>query len=182
MKETNKTPLRIFLIGFMCAGKSQVGKALAPLLELPFVDIDRVVEQRVGPLAPFIQREGEAAFRLQESGVLDDLLKGDAAVISTGGGTPCEGDNLHRMNSSGITVWLDVPMAHLMPRIERAGGDRPLLFGLKGASLHERVRTLMEEREGFYAQAQIIVQATEPIPVVAERIKMALNAFYTTWK
>lgn len=182
MKETNKTPLRIFLIGFMCAGKSQVGKALAPLLGLPFVDIDRVVEQRVGPLAPFIQREGEAAFRLQETTVLDDLLKGDAAVISTGGGTPCEGDNLQRMNSAGITVWLDVPMAQLMPRIERAGGDRPLLFGLKGAALHERVRTLMEEREGLYAQAQIIVQATDPIPVVSERIKMALNAFYTTWK
>ena len=170
---------RIFLIGFMCAGKSQVGKALAPLLELPFVDIDRVVEQRVGPLAPFIQREGEAAFRVHESNVLDDLLKGGTAVISTGGGTPCVGDNLQRMNSAGITVWLDVPMAHLMSRIERAGGDRPLLFGLKGPALHERVRTLMEEREGFYAQAQIIVQATDPIPVVAERIKMALKTIHT---
>jgi len=82
------------------------------------------------------------------------------------------------MKSAGITVWLDVPMADLMPRIERAGGDRPLLLGLKGAALHERVRELMKEREGFYSQADIIMHATESIPIVAERIKMALDTFH----
>lgn len=179
MEPTDRKPGRIFLIGFMCAGKSRVGRALATLLGIPFVDIDRVVEQRVGALAPFIQREGEKAFRKLESEVLDELLKGEAAVISTGGGTPCEGNNLERMQQAGTTVWLQVPMVDLMPRIERAGGDRPLLYGLKGAALQERVATLMEERLPIYSQADIIVPASAPIPQVAERIQLALDSFYS---
>ena len=179
MKPIDSHTQRIFLIGFMCAGKSRVGRALAPLLDIPFVDIDRVVEQRVGALAPFIQREGEATFRKLETEVLDELLLGDAAVISTGGGTPCEGNNLARMKQAGTTVWLQVPMVDLMPRIERAGGDRPLLFGLKGAGLQERVATLMEERTPIYSRADLIVPASDPIPRVAERIQLALESFYS---
>ena len=116
------------LIGFMCAGKSTVGRALAPMLGVPFIDLDREVEKRVGPLLPFIQREGEQAFRAMEREVLDEVLRGPVRVIATGGGMPCEGDNLLRMKASGTVIWLDVPMPDLMPRIVRAGGDRPLLF------------------------------------------------------
>lgn len=179
MKPIDRHTQRIFLIGFMCAGKSRVGRALAPLLGIPFVDIDRVVEERVGALAPFIQREGEAAFRKLESEVLEELLIGGSAVISTGGGTPCEGNNLERMQQAGTTVWLQVPMVDLMPRIERAGGDRPLLFGLKGAALQERVATLMEERIPIYSRADIIVPASDPIPQVAEQIQLALDSFHS---
>lgn len=174
MQTPHGSPLRIFLIGFMCAGKSQVGKLLAPLMNLPFVDIDRVVEQHVGPITPFVQKEGEAAFRSAESKVLLELLDGGNAVIATGGGTPCEGDNMDRMKAAGTTVWLDVPMPELMLRIERAGGDRPLLFGLKGAALQDRVRTLMDEREHIYAQADVIVQAIGTPAEVAERIRAAV--------
>ena len=74
-------PGPIFLIGFMCSGKSRVGKVLAPLLGLPFVDLDRVIEQRVGPVLPFFQREGEEAFRGVEHDVLEELLKGPPCVI-----------------------------------------------------------------------------------------------------
>ncbi len=168
--------MRLFLIGFMCAGKSRIGRELAPLLGLPFVDIDRVVEERVGAITPFIQREGEAAFRMIETAVLGELLNGGDAVIATGGGTPCSGDNMARMRSSGTTVWLDVPMDHLMPRIERAGGDRPLLFGLKGNELRTRVGELMTERGSVYAQADIIVQAADAPALIAERIRSTVTA------
>ena len=169
--------MRLFLIGFMCSGKSTVGKALAPLLALPFIDLDRVVEQRVGPLLPFIQREGEQAFREIEAVVLHELLEGPSAVIATGGGTPCERDHLERMRQAGKVIWLDVPMDRLMPRIERAGGDRPLLFGLKGDALRERVEGLLEERAACYAAADIIVQAGASAAEVAERIRavVAIN-------
>lgn len=169
--------MRLFLIGFMCSGKSTVGKALAPLLELPFVDLDRVVEHRVGPLLPFIQREGEQAFREIEAVVLRELLEGPSAVIATGGGTPCEQDHLDRMKQAGKVIWLDVPMDRLMPRIERAGGDRPLLFGLKGDALRERVEELLQQRIECYAGADIIVQAGVPAVEVAERIRtvVAIN-------
>lgn len=64
----------IVLIGFMCSGKSTVGKALATLLSVPFSDIDRIVEQRVGPLVPFFNEHGEEAFRSLERQVLLEQL------------------------------------------------------------------------------------------------------------
>ena len=161
----------IFLIGFMCSGKTTVGRVLAPLLGLPFKDLDREVEARVGALLPFIQREGEAAFRDLETEVLSELLTGTDTVIATGGGTPCDGDNLVRMKAAGTVIWLDVPMLALMPRIERAGGDRPLLFGLKGDALRERVVQLLADRAPIYAEADMIVQAGAPPATVAERIR-----------
>jgi shikimate kinase len=168
--------MSILLIGFMCSGKSTVGRALAPMLDLPFVDLDRVVEQRVGPLVPFFQQQGEAAFRIEERAALVELLAGPPRVIATGGGTPCEGDNLTLMKASGTVVWLDVPMSALMPRIERAGGDRPLLLGLKGDELRTKVEELLATREPVYAEADIIVQAGAPPTTVAERIVLALRA------
>jgi len=172
--------MSILLIGFMCSGKSTVGRVLAPLLDLPFVDLDRVIEQRVGPLTPFFQQHGEEAFRIAERAALVELLAGPRSVIALGGGTPCEGDNLALMKASGTVVWLDVPMSALMPRIERAGGDRPLLFGLKGKELHAKVEELLAPRGPVYAQADIIVQAGAPPATVAERIMLALHAPYTS--
>lgn len=162
---------RIFLIGFMCSGKTTVGRVLAPLLDVPFLDLDRQLEERLGPLLPFIQREGEEAFRRIEAEVLGELLDGPPAVIATGGGTPCEGDNMVRLKAAGTVIWLDVPMERLLPRIERAGGDRPLLFGLKGGALRARVEELLDARTPVYAEADIIVQAGATPAEVAERIR-----------
>ena len=165
---------RIFLIGFMCSGKSTVGRVLAPMLGLPFVDLDRMVEERVGPLLPFVQHKGEIAFRQKENEVLGQLLASPDAVIATGGGTPCDGDNLARMKQAGRVVWLDVPLDMLMPRIIRTGGDRPLLFGLKDNALQERVKELLEARTPIYAQADLIVQAGAPPLEVARLLERAL--------
>ena len=160
----------------MCTGKSRIGRELAPLLGLPFHDLDRVIEQRVGPIKPFFEREGEAAFRQVEAEVLHELLRGPAAVLSMGGGTPCEGDNLQRMKAAGTVVWLDVPLAVLMPRIERAGGDRPLLAGLKGEALRQRVEDLLAPRLSVYAQADVHIHAVGTPLEVAEGIVEALQA------
>lgn len=167
--------VHIILIGFMCSGKSTVGRVLAPLLGLPFADLDRVIEKRVGPLVPFFQEHGEEAFRVLEAEVLRELLAGEPCVIATGGGTPCDGDNLQVMKDGGRVVWLDLPMEALMPRIVRSGGDRPLLLGLKGDALRSRVDELMEPRLPVYGEAELIVQAAAPPATVAERIAKALG-------
>lgn len=163
------------LIGFMCSGKSRIGRELAPLLTLPFHDLDRVIEQRVGPIKPFFEREGEEAFRQVEADVLAALLAGPTAVLSMGGGTPCTGDNLQRMKAAGTVVWLDVPLDVLMPRIERAGGDRPLLAGLKGDRLRARVEELLLPRLPIYRQAHVRVDAAGSPLEVVERIRVALQ-------
>lgn len=152
----------------MCCGKSTVGRLLATHLGLPFIDLDRVIEERVGPLLPFIQREGEEAFRAVESDVLLETAARTGCVIATGGGTPTMSRNLEIMRHAGTLIWLDVPMHALMPRIERAGGDRPLLFGLHGDALRERVRDLLQARTPVYALADLrITTDGAPDEVVA---------------
>ncbi|TXI78055.1 MAG: shikimate kinase [Flavobacteriales bacterium] len=165
----------VMLIGFMCSGKSRVGRELAPLLGLPFHDLDRAIEARVGPIKPFFEGQGEMAFRAEEVRVLEDLLALPPAVIAMGGGTPCHGGNLARMKRAGTLVCLDVPMDVLMPRIIRSGGDRPLLAGLKGDALHARVSAMLAERQPVYAQAHHQVRADGTPAEVAQRIVAALQ-------
>lgn len=167
--------MRIILIGFMCSGKTAVGRALAEALSIPHVDLDRKIEERVGPLQPWFIAYGEEAFRRAEREVLLESLELPSAVISAGGGTPCWGDNLDRMHAAGSVVYLHVPEDILVPRIERKGMDRPLLMGLKGADLHRRIKELLEAREQWYERAHAKVASVAEPSAVAEAILRTLG-------
>ena len=165
----------VFLTGFMCSGKTRVGRELAAQLGWPHADTDRLVEARVGPLVPYFRDHGEPAFREREREVLQELLGSGDTVVSVGGGTPQAFDNLLRMRAAGPVVLLDVPLHALMPRIERAGMDRPLLLGLKGEALRARVEQLLAERMPVYNQADVTVRADAEPAEVARRIATALG-------
>lgn len=167
--------MRVFLVGFMCSGKSRIGRELAQRMGWRHIDIDRMIEQRIGPITPWFQKNGEEAFREVEKKVLADLLTTERTVISTGGGTPMEGDNMKRMLAAGTVVYLDVPFDELMPRVEQKGGDRPLLFGLKGEPLRARVLELLSARLPIYQLAQMRVRASGEPHVIAERIHQGLE-------
>ncbi|MCB0774499.1 MAG: shikimate kinase [Flavobacteriales bacterium] len=149
--------MRIFIIGFMCSGKSVVGRELAQLTGRRFVDLDRVIEQRIGPILPWMQQHGEAKFREVESAVLGELLTGGDVLVACGGGTPMAADNMDRMLAAGRVVYLDVPHEVLLARAIRSGGDRPLLFGLHGQALSDRIGELMRVREPVYRRAPVHV-------------------------
>lgn len=149
--------MRIFIIGFMCSGKSVVGREVATLTGRRFVDLDRMIEQRIGPILPWMQEHGEARFREVENSVLNELLQEDHVMVACGGGTPMAGDNMDRMLAAGQVVYLDVPQGILVERAIRSGGDRPLLFGLKGDALRDRIAELMRVREPVYRRAPIHV-------------------------
>jgi shikimate kinase len=167
--------MRVFLVGFMCSGKSRIGRELAQRMGLRHIDIDRVIEQRIGPITPWFQKNGEEAFREMERKVLAELLTAEQTVISTGGGTPVEGDNMKRMLAAGTVVYLDVPFEELLQRVEQKGGDRPLLFGLKDEVLRSRVEELLSARLPFYMRAQMRVRASGEPHVIAERIQQGLE-------
>lgn len=149
--------MRVFIIGFMCSGKSIVGRELATLTGRRFADIDRVIEQRIGPILPWMKQHGEAKFREVESVVLAELLQEEDILVACGGGTPMAADNMDRMLAAGTVVYLDVPLDTLVERARRSGGDRPLLFGLKDDALSDRVKELMLVREPKYRRAPVHV-------------------------
>ena len=98
---------RIFLIGYMGAGKTTVGKVLAERLGLSFIDLDFYVEGRFHKTIPQLFAErGEAGFRELERRMLREVAEFEDVLVSCGGGTPCFFDNMDFMNRAGQTVYL----------------------------------------------------------------------------
>ena len=166
--------LPIFLIGFMGSGKTVVGRALAQRLGLVHADLDRMIEAEVGPLLPFVQREGEEAFRAVESRFLARGMDRADTVVSLGGGTPTYADNMDRLLAAGTVVYINTPLAVLQERLLKKGRDRPLLFGLSDEELCMRVGELLEERLPSYRRASIVVDGSGGVEEIAERIESAI--------
>ena len=113
--------IRIFLTGYMGAGKTTLGKAFARELNIPFIDLDWYIEERLHKSIRelFIER-GEASFRELERNMLHEVSEFEDVIISTGGGTPCFFDNMDYMNGHGQTVFLDVHLDILFNRLRVA--------------------------------------------------------------
>lgn len=154
--------IRIFLTGYMGAGKTTLGKAFARTLNVPFVDLDWYMEERfhktVGEL--FAER-GEAGFRELERNMLHEVGAFENVVISTGGGAPCFFDNMDFMNHNGKTVFLNVHPDVLFHRLRVAKQQRPILQGKEDEELKEFIIQALEKRAPFYSQAQYVFNADE---------------------
>ena len=148
----------IILIGYMCAGKTTVGKALAKELGRTFYDLDWYVEERFHKKVPQIfAEEGEARFRVLERRMLHEVAEFENIVLSCGGGTPCHFDNMDYMNSVAETYYLKATPETLIQHIAISRGERPLLKGKSPEELREFVSTQLAEREPYYEKAQHIV-------------------------
>lgn len=167
--------MRIFIIGFMCSGKSVVGRELGRITGRRFVDLDRVIEQRIGPILPWMKQHGEAKFREVEGVVLAELLAEEDVLVACGGGTPMAADNMDRMLAAGRVVYLDVPHPVLVDRARRTGGDRPLLFGLQGDALSNRIDELMRVRGPVYRRAPVHVPGDDTPAQTALRMAALLG-------
>lgn len=147
--------IRIFLTGYMGAGKTTLGKALARHLGLSFIDLDWYIEERfhksVGEL--FAER-GEAGFRELERGMLREAGEFEDVVVSTGGGAPCFFDNMDYMNRMGQTVFLDVRPDVLFRRLRIAKQQRPILQGKADDELLAFIEEALARRAPFYTQSR----------------------------
>lgn len=146
--------IRIFLIGYMGAGKTTIGKALSHKLKIPFIDLDWYIEERFHKTVNEIFTEkGESAFREIERNMLHEVSEFENVIISTGGGTPCFFDNMEYMNSKGTTVYLDVHTEVLFRRLRVATQSRPVLKNKKDEELKEFIDKNINKRLVFYTQA-----------------------------
>jgi len=144
---------RVFLVGFMGAGKSSIGAALADRLGLRFVDLDEEISRRHGaPIPEIFARCGEAAFRTAESDELARCAELDDVVVATGGGAFCSEANREVIHRGGcVSVFLDLPWAVLRQRLTHDQSERPMYDNTNQA------RQLFEERLPHYRRALVRV-------------------------
>ena len=154
--------MRIFLLGFMAAGKTLTGKRLTERLGYTFIDLDHAVEQKIQQnIKEIFAEKGEQYFREEESKRLRELSEYSDIVVACGGGTPCYGDNMAWINRHGKSVWLDCPADQLYARLNTERGSRPLLEAKTGAALRKKITELLAAREPYYAQAQYRIQGAQ---------------------
>lgn len=151
----------LYLIGFMGAGKTVVGRLVAGRLAMPFVDLDALIEEREGTcVSDLFAQRGEDGFRHAESEALCALLDGSPSVVACGGGVVVSDENRAVLRASGTVVLLEVSAKEALARIGDTGG-RPLLAG-EGAALAD---TLLAARSTLYrATADFIVDTAGRTP------------------
>lgn len=157
MNQSNSATNRIFLIGFMGAGKTTVGRLLAGLLGYQFVDLDAMIEQSENcSITQIFKLKGEEYFRKVEAEALRQTLQFTNIIVATGGGTPCYWGNMQVMNLYGITVLLHVPPHVLAKRLRKTMLHRPLIAGFENKyKLLTYVENKLVERHYYYSQAQL---------------------------
>jgi shikimate kinase len=150
----------------MGSGKTTLGKKLASLMNLPFIDLDRYIETKEkDTIADLFEKKGEKVFREIESICLEEiLLQKQPAVVSLGGGTICFHSNLEKVKKNGTLIYIDLPPKVLAERIKNGKTKRPLLQNVAAQDMLDFVERKLEERKKFYNQAHIIVNGLNLTP------------------
>lgn len=163
---------RIFLIGFMGAGKSTYGRQLADVLGWAFADTDNWIERQTSQTIPQIfTQAGEAVFREWETQALQAVLPKSNVVIATGGGLPVNPVHQDQMRSHGLVIWLNTSWETILKRL-RAMKDRPLVDH-SNADWEANMQQLYESRLPAYRNAHLII---DPERWSAERLGEWLTA------
>lgn len=153
---------RIFLIGYMGAGKTTVGRKLAKEMNFSFIDLDLYIEGRYHrSIRQLFAERGEEAFRDIEKRLLHEVAEFEDVLVSTGGGTPCFFDNMEFMNMAGTTIYLKVSVDELASRLESCKQTRPVLQNRSGEELRSFIKENLEARTAFYEKANIIYDAEQ---------------------
>lgn len=146
--------IRIFLTGYMGAGKTTLGKAFAKAKGIDFIDLDWYIEKRFHKtIRELFAERGEDGFRTIEKNMLREVGEFENVLISIGGGTPCFFDNMEYMNQQGETVFLDVPIDVLFRRLKIAKHQRPILKDKNDEELRLFIEEALQNRLPFYQQA-----------------------------
>lgn len=158
---TRQVMKRVFLIGYMGAGKSTMGKWLAQVMNMEFIDLDNFIEARQHKTIKEIFAEiGEEGFRMLERRSLEEVSQFENVIISLGGGTPCFFDNMEIVNQAGTSVYLKPTEEVLLKRLSKGKHKRPLLAQKTDEEILQFMREQLAWREPYYLKAQITFEAS----------------------
>ena len=155
---------KLYLVGFMGAGKSTVAAALGRRIGWRAEDIDSQIEARERrTVSAIFAQSGEPYFREIERQVVIDMLPQRNVIVAAGGGTFAEPDNRAARVVDGAVAWLDLPLEQVVKRIP-ADGRRPLAADLA------QLAQLYQRRRLSYEQAHVRVDASSPVDEIVERL------------
>lgn len=156
--------MKIYLIGFMGAGKTHWGRLLSQKLSIPFFDLDEQVTEHAGKtITEIFATEGEEQFRIQEKEALHIITEShNSLVMACGGGTPCYFNNIDYMKQSGAVIWINTPVEILFQRLVKEKEKRPLIRNLSDEQLKNFIVKKFADRKIYYEQANVKVEE-EPV-------------------
>lgn len=172
--------MKIVLLGYMGSGKSTMGKELASVLNVDFIDLDEEIEkEEETAIDTLFKDKGEIYFRKKEQSTLNNLIaKPGNYIIATGGGTPCYGNMMQRLleDKNVKTVYLKASIATLTKRLYKEKDSRPLISHLKTEELlNDFIRKHLFERNFYYLQAKHTITVDDKrIPTITEEIVATL--------
>ena len=172
---------RIIIIGYMGAGKTTVGRALAAELGIEFYDLDWYIESRMRKTVKQLFDEvGEEGFRKIEHNMLHEVAEFENVVISCGGGTPCFFDNMAYMNQQGDTVYLKASPEILYKHLKMGKSVRPLLLNKTPEEVQVFITEQLANREPYYSRAKYPVNVNlmdnhDKIRMSVEKVKQLLS-------
>jgi len=155
--------MRLYLIGMPFSGKTFLGKNLAEMMKVRFLDTDETIEHKTGyRIQELFDKHGVAYFRQLESEVLHEIADHDI-VVSTGGGMPCYNNNIRYMNATGVTLHLNSPLDILIDRAKcpSEASKRPHWAKLNENEIIENLNTMSRERSDCYNMAQLEFTGTD---------------------
>ncbi len=154
----------IFLIGYMCSGKTTLGRVVAEAMGIEFIDLDHYIENRYRKsVSDIFAEKGEEFFRELERKTLREVGEFENSIIACGGGTPCHYDNMEYMNGAGLTIYLNSSIESLSKRlcVPSSKRKRPLIAKMSDVEVTEFLKRTIKSRAEQYGQSQITFDSSQ---------------------
>lgn len=165
--------MKIYLLGYMGCGKTSLASELSKQLKCACLDTDDMIESEEGiPITTIFKERGETYFRAMEKKILLNICERDNVVVATGGGLPCDEDQIELINATGKSFYICLNSKILTERLYEEKSTRPLIASFDNKlTLCEFIKSQLSTREKYYFQANFIIDGNQSLQQIVSDIK-----------